>query len=61
MEKMIQRRSIVLLLPTDSETADEITAATVSFLKTNYKLKQHQIETNKRTIFIKNYMEVDEK
>jgi len=58
MEKIIQRRSIVLLLPMDSETADEITSAAVSFLKANYKLKQQQIEINKRSIFIKNYVEV---
>jgi len=61
MGKLIKRRSIVLLLTCDDKTADEITDAVVSFVKTNFKIRQHQIEINKRTIFVKNYVEVDEK
>ena len=59
MGKLIRRRSIVLLLTCDDGTADEIMSAAIGFLKTNYNINQHQIETNKRTIFVKNYVDVN--
>jgi hypothetical protein len=59
--KVLQRRSIVLILDTDSKTADQMAEGAVSFLKRNYKLLEHQIEQNSRSIFSKNFVEVDEK
>ena len=61
MGKLIKRRSIVLLLNLDEKTADEITDSIVAFVKVNYKIKDHQIEINKRNIFVNKYVEVDEK
>jgi hypothetical protein len=59
--KTIERRSIVLLLDMDPKTADEITSAAVGFLKQNFKLKDRQIELNKRAVYVQNFIEVDEK
>jgi hypothetical protein len=59
--RTLQRRSIVMMLPLDDKTSDEITDGVIAFIKSNYNVKAKQIEANKRTVFVKNYIEVDEK
>lgn len=60
-DRWVQRRSIVLLLPTDESTADGIASAVANWAKINYKLASRQVECHKKEIHIKNYQEVDEK
>lgn len=60
MSKTLQRRSIVLMLDLDEKTADDIVNGVIGFITLNYKIHRSKIETNKRTTFVKNYVEVEE-
>ena len=59
MSKTLQRRSIVLMLDLDEKTADDIVDGVISFITLNYKIHRSKIETNKRTTFVRNYVEVE--